>query len=344
MLSRTTRILTLGLVLALVASACGSDAASTGDDAPTTDIPTTESAPPDSTTMNTAADVTTSDTTEPATVGGTADILDPEAPELGRVVALAEEFLLADLLALGIEPVASSATVDAAGFQGVDQYDTSNIEVLPMTTLSLEYLATLEPDTIITLQFWVDQIGQDVLDGLGEVIVVPDGLYGPERLTAMGDLLERPEHAAAMVAEYDAAMSSAQAEVPDDCVLSLATVYSGPSVAAFVAGPWEIPSTILEVGCELSPDASDAAPDQNGRAFLSLEQLGLLDSERLVLMQSDAVEGETEALEEIEANPVWQSLPAVQSDNVVVIDRLGYPGTPGQIRLLEEISTVLAGS
>ena len=85
----------------------------------------------------------------------------------------------------------------------------------------------------------------------------------------LGDLLGRPEHAAATVAEFDAAMEQAQDAVDDDCVLSLAAVYPGPSVAAFVAGPWEIPSSILGTGCRLDPDAGDAAPDQNGRAWLS---------------------------------------------------------------------------
>ena len=75
-----------------------------------------------------------------------------------------------------------------------------------------------------------------------------------------------------------------------------------------------------------------------------LEQLGLLDSELLVLMQSETVDGEAEALAEIEADPIWQTLPAVQSGNVVVIDRLGYPGAAGQIRLLEELSSLLAAS
>jgi len=55
--------------------------------------------------------------------------------------------------------------VEAAGFQGLDQFDTSAIEVLPQTTLRIEYLASLQPDTIVTVQFWVDQIGAGVLEG-----------------------------------------------------------------------------------------------------------------------------------------------------------------------------------
>ncbi|MGB0114544.1 MAG: hypothetical protein WBP59_15090, partial [Ilumatobacteraceae bacterium] len=182
---RLTRVLTLAATLATLAavSACGSDTAtSSGTEATSTPVQTTPATPPASPeTTVTAPDETTAASTASTTPDDAPPALDPDAPDLGNVVALAEEFLLADLLSLGVEPVASSATVETVGFQGLDEFDTSDIEVLPMTTLSLEHLATLEPDTIITLQYWADQIGQDILDGLGEVIIVPDGLYGPER-------------------------------------------------------------------------------------------------------------------------------------------------------------------
>lgn len=55
-----------------------------------------------------------------------------------RVVVVGEEDLLADVLALGIEPVAATATVAEVGFQGLDEFDTSGIEVLPQTELSID--------------------------------------------------------------------------------------------------------------------------------------------------------------------------------------------------------------
>lgn len=343
---RHSRALVVLVAGALTVAACG------GSDDDSSDAPTAETATrsPDATVVPeitadapepAATDVPTPEAQPNDTNAPDAD-LDPDAPDLGRVVALAEEFLLADVLTLGVEPIASSATVETAGFQGLDDFDTSGIEVLPMTTLSIEYLASLQPDTIITLQFWLDEIGADLLEGMADVVVVPDGLYGAERLTAMGELLGRPEHAAAGITEYDAALAQAQARIgDDDCEVSLATIYSGPSVAAFVAGPWEIPSSILATGCELDPDADDAAPDGNGRAWLSLEQLGMLDSETLILLQTDAVDGEADSIAEVEANPLWTTLPAVQADQVVVFDRLGYPGLHGQIRFLDEFSALM---
>jgi iron complex transport system substrate-binding protein len=197
--------------------------------------------------------------------------------------------------------------VPEVGFQGMGAADTAGIEILPMTTLNLEHLATLQPDTIVTLQFWLEQIGPGQLEALADVIAIPDGLPLADRLTTLGEELGRPEHAAAVVAEHEAAVEAATATVGDGCVVSLAAVYPGPSVAAFVVGPWELPTSILDTGCQLDPDPSVAEPDGNGRVWLSLEQLGVLDAERIVLLQNDHVEGEPEALAEIEANPLWTS-------------------------------------
>ena len=262
--------------------------------------------------------------------------------DLGRVVVLAEEFMLADVMSLGIEPIASTASVPEVGFQGLDGFDTAAVEALPMTTLNLEQLAAMEPDTIISLQFWIDQIGEEQLGGLGDVVAVPDGLPIPERLSFLGEQLGRQSQAADVIADLEAATAAAAAAIPDDCAVSLAAIYPGPSPAAFVAGPWELPTSILSTGCRLDPGPSDAAPDANGRVYLSLEQLGILDAPTLVLLQSETVQGEQEALDQIEANPLWATLPAVRDDRVIVFDRLGYPGAAGQIRFLAELADRLA--
>jgi iron complex transport system substrate-binding protein len=309
----------LGLIVLL--AGCGDGGSDRNETAPTTTgAPATTTAPAGETT-------TTPDD-------------DPLAGK--RVVVLAEEFMLADVMALGIDPVASTASVVEVGFQGLDDYDTSGIEALPMTTLNIEQLAVIDPDTIITLQFWVDRIGDDVLRGMAELVVVPDGLTIDERLAFLGEATGHDDEADHVRAELAEATERAAEAVPDDCVVSLGAIYPGPSPAAFVAGPWELPTSILSTGCALDPDPTVAAPDENGRVFLSLEQLGILDGPMIVLLQSDTVDGEQAAVDEVMANPLWAQLPAVQSDNVVVFDRLGYPGATGQIRFLDEFATLFS--
>lgn len=333
------RLLALGIAALAVLAACG------GDDGAGTTAPSPTTAPALDTTV--AADTTTAGGTAApgATAATTTATAMPAtsapAEDDRRMIVLAEEPVLADVLALGFHPIAASATLAEAGFQGLDGYDTAGIEVLPMTTLSLEYVATLEPDVIVTLQFWVDQVGEDALRGLAELVTIPDGLNGRDQLEALGAALGRPEQADELAAELDEATAAAAAAVPDDCAVSLAAIYSGPSVAAFVDGPWEIPAAVLSTGCRLVPDTSQAEPDRNGRAYLSLEQLGLLDAPTMILLQSDAVDGEQASVEQVQASPLWAQLPAVQAGAVTTLDRLGYPGVAGRIRFLEELTAIV---
>ncbi|MDY7102828.1 MAG: ABC transporter substrate-binding protein [Actinomycetota bacterium] len=259
--------------------------------------------------------------------------------EIGRVLAIGEETVLADLLAIGVRPIASTATVPEVGFQGMGDLDTSGIEPLSATEPNYEYLATLEPDIIVTYEFWADIIGEDILDSLAaeQVIALEDNLPPEERVAALGDALGRTDEAAEVVAELTAARDEVAGALGPDCELSMATVYPGPSVAVWVEGRWEMQHTIIEAGCTLAPDASQTDPDDNGRAWVSDEQWGLLSATPLVLFQNENVDGEAEALATVEADPLWQQVPAVEAGEVVVFDRLGYPGAVGQVRFIDEL-------
>ena len=46
-------------------------------------------------------------------------------------------------------------------------------------------------------------------------------------------------------------------------------------------------------------------------------------------------------LAEMEEDPLWQQLPAVESGNVHTVDRLGYPGIAGRIRLVGDLVEIL---
>ena len=119
--------------------------------------------------------------------------------------------------------------------------------------------------------------------------------------------------------------------------MSVATIYAGPSVAAFVDGPWAVPATLLDAGAALVPDAASTEPDRNGRVYLSMERLDLLSAPQMVLMQSPLVEGEDLAVEQVADDPLWTSLPAVAAGEVLELDRLGYPGIEGRIRLIDDL-------
>ncbi|MEM8905333.1 MAG: hypothetical protein AAGF02_16650, partial [Actinomycetota bacterium] len=139
------------------------------------------------------------------------------------------------------------------------------------------------------------------------------------------------------LARYDAAVEAGRAALPDRLVASLATVYPGPSLAVWVDGPTNIPQTVLDLGIELEPGPGRFDDERQGRVFLSGELVGELSAPLLILSQTSAVEGEDAALAELSADALWQGLPAVETGNVVTVDRLGHPGVEGRIALIDEL-------
>ncbi|MFN3216867.1 MAG: ABC transporter substrate-binding protein [Acidimicrobiales bacterium] len=336
------------IALAVLLAGCGgsdsgadsTDATQAADATGAADESTSERADADPATEDTGAEQTDDEQTGTEDTGDESSA-EPAGTDHGRVVAIGEEFLLADLLALGVVPVASSATVPDAGFSGIDAAATEGIEVLPMVGLSIEQVAALQPDTVVTIEFVVDQIGADIAEGLGNLVVVPDGLSTEDQIATLGELLDREAEAAAVLDDLEQARTDAADAIGDGCVVSLASIFPGPSVAAWVEAIGPLPRGVVDAGCTLDPDVSAADADSNGRAFLSLEELELLDAPTIVLLQSSAVEGEDDAVTDIAANPLWQTLPAVQADRVIVLDRLGYPGVSGQIRFLAELTAAI---
>jgi iron complex transport system substrate-binding protein len=261
----------------------------------------------------------------------------PQAAQ--RIVALGEEYVLADLLALDLVPIASTATVPEAGFHALDAYDTTAIEPLSID-INLEYLVSLEPDLIVVLELWLDYVPVGSLEGIAPTLVVPNGLSTTEQIRFLAEQFDAHERADGLIEGLEEAKAEAAAAL-DGLQVSVAAIYPGPAPAAFVDGPWIIPQALLDSGATLVPAAGEYEADSSGRVWLSNEQLALLAAPQLVLMQSDIVEGESAAMEQVMANPLWPLLPAVNADEVHVIDRLGYPGIEGQANVFRELVELL---
>lgn len=258
-----------------------------------------------------------------------------EPAEAPRLVVLGEDFVLADVLALGGQPVAATATLDDE-FSGIER-DTSMITPLSSTEANLELLASLEPDQILTTSFVVDQIDLDVLEAIAPTTVI--GAEGDWRsqVREIAIALGNEDAGETLLARYETAVADAQQFLSADLVVTIATVYPGPSLAVWTDGPTNIPQTVLDLGATLSPGAGAYPDERNGRSFLSNELIGDLRAPVLILSQSSAVEGEDDAVAELTNDSLWATLPAVIDGAVITVDRLGYPGVEGRIRLIEDL-------
>jgi len=265
----------------------------------------------------------------------------PRDPQ--RVLALGEEGLLADLLDAGVRPAASNVNVpeyipllSAEELTGIALYATAG-------DLSVETLSTLQPDLIIGTRFFIEQIGYERLSRIAPTVAL--GGATPlenyvETLTVLGQGEQAQREVEAFRAEIHAVAARIDAS---NQRVSVITVYPGSGVALWFDGPSPIPLLLRELGVQLRPDPAATGLDvRNGRAFISLEQLSLADAPTLMVLQSSAVEGEDAALADVQANPLWQQLPAVRTGRVVMFDRLGYPGLRGQRALLADLIRTFA--
>ena len=256
-------------------------------------------------------------------------------PKYERVVILGEEFLLADVLAMGLTPIAATATLNDR-FIGINR-NTDMIQPLPSTEANFELLASLEPDLIITTQNLINVVSLDLLEGITTTKVVASSDWR-QQIIELGEILGTNDAAEKILNEYDTLVSETKQSLASDLKVSVVTVYPGKTIAVWVDGPSNIPQTLIDLGVELFPNKNSYPNSRYGRAYLSLEQISDLNSPIILLSQSNEVSGEYESLSEIENDPLWQNLPAVKSENVIIINRLGYPGIEGRMEFIKDFS------
>lgn len=259
-----------------------------------------------------------------------------------RVVSLGEEFLLADLLDLGIKPVASTATLGNT-FSGIDPAETEGIEPLDVALLDLDRVAALNPDLLLVDDFVFGQAGYDRLSKIAPTVAFRSDDWR-ENYELLGKTLGKESEVASSLENYDAAIEEAKAGIDPDLTASVMTVYPTEVVAWTSGSPATMPSVIGDLGVPLLPEpGSGLGALDSGRISISLEKVDLLQGDGLIRLQSSDVSGEDAALAEIEDSPIYQGLPAVESGQTAELDRLAWPGVTGRIEAAHELGELLSG-
>jgi iron complex transport system substrate-binding protein len=333
--ANATRTVALALGLgALFVTACSGggstpDATNTVSVVSQPDVAVTE--PPVSTEPDTG------DSTPPA-----AESTQPSAEPSRRIVALGEEFLLADLLAVGVTPVASTSNIPD-GFVGLDAALVQGIEPIYSPDFNLERLAALRPDLLLVPASYlaIGVVSLDDLEAVAETAVL--GEPGDDWRTgflATAEAVGQQQRATEVLADVDARLATAGAVLAGR-EMSLASISPGPTIRVYTDGRTSLTEVLVEVGAVLRPDPSVGGLDDNGRLTISLEQLQLLDGEVLVLLQTSTVPGEDDALGDVTSSALWNAIPAVAADRVITLDRLAYPGTVGAAQFIEDLAAAV---
>ncbi|AHC14025.1 ABC transporter substrate-binding protein [Salinispira pacifica] len=265
----------------------------------------------------------------------------PDDPR--RIVVLAEEGLLLDLIELGIKPVFSLAN-EPADIALAEPDELEGIQITRSAEgISMEDLVNLEPDLIIGHEFFVERGGYNRISRIAPTVVVrSDDPAEAFIQTAMifGLRDEAESSVEDFRTEFKRAADSLAGRIPS---ISVATVYPGANIALWYRSDVPVPSQLEALGAPLRPgdEIWGTLRPRQGRAFISSERLDLIDGQILVLLQSPFLEGEMEDLARLTEDPLWQTIPAVLNDRVIIMDRLGYPGFRGQRRLLAELVGIL---
>lgn len=272
----------------------------------------------------------------PAASDGTREIVHPRGTTLvpanpQRVINLGEEWLLADLLELGIEPIATTATyVD--GFVGIDTDYEPEIPLFTTFEIDFEALIPLNADLIISQDYLFDLSADlyETLSQIAPVVSVPRSEDWHENYLTLAAIFGKEAEAQATIDALEADIAATATELDlTGQTITFATVYpGGDGFALWLTGANPIVDIALALGAEVLPAAAGFDTDANGRAWMSLEQVSEIQGETLIMLQTFAVEaeGEGESFEEVTATELWQTIPAVQNDQVFVIERVGFPG------------------
>jgi iron complex transport system substrate-binding protein len=192
-----------------------------------------------------------------------------------------------------------------------------SVEAIPVTdTVPFEAIAAQQPDLIVVSWAAADQNTYDRLTEIAPTIPLlgeADVDQWQDIATLAGEILELPDEAAALVAEADQTSADVLAELPglEGRTYTLVNYVPGDAIYV-VADPNDGAATFFaQLGMAIDPDLVAMDDGGSGRLTLSLEQIGLLDADMLVLLTNGADPTDI---------PGYSNLPAVESGAVSVLD------------------------
>jgi iron complex transport system substrate-binding protein len=215
-------------------------------------------------------------------------------------------------LDLPLAAVGSNALMDGE-FPPFIPFDPTGVEVLEQAEPSLELIASLRPDLILTRESNIDELADKLRPIAPLVPVQPDGPWRPD-LESVGTALERTERLAEVLAGYDEARAEVRARHArriDSAVLAVVQYATGVGFySSSTDGFYLQANTLADVGGNHLPFLEEGTDE------FSIEQIPrLADADAILLITNEAAERA-----EIEANTLWSRLPAVRAGRVVHTD------------------------
>ncbi len=265
------------------------------------------------------------------------DVEVPTTPQ--RVIYHGE--VTGDLLALGVQPIgldkksavgtvyeSSVASADDVGFP-----------------FNVEKAMTLEPDLIIFSN--ADEAQYEQIAKVAPTVTFDSFAPLEDRLTTLGDLLNKQQEASDWIAEYKSKSSDMWKKLKDDGVIGdesalVLTMYPGNRM--FVMANAGLPQFLYEGGGFRAPDGVQKLMDEEqGFAQISTELLPDYAADRIFILNPVDAEAQSDTAELLKSE-VWGKLPAVQAGHVYYFDIVkATSDATSRAWLIDELPKALAG-
>jgi iron complex transport system substrate-binding protein len=246
-------------------------------------------------------------------------------PENPQRIAAVDTFTLETLLALGIKPV--SGPFLETFLRDHPQF-TQQLEGVTETgwPVNPEALLVAHPDLIISIQPWVAELYEDIAE-IAPTVSITYGSDGDweDIVRTVGAAVNQSDALDTLFADYDARLQIFKDGIAAAPVGDVSVIFLVPDTLLPFFGDTFSGSIVLDSGL-VFPEALTTAAADGTLTEISLERLDLLSSSHHIFVVTSGFSEEDLAtyetlIAELEADPLWQSLPAVQAGNVHVVGR-----------------------
>ena len=198
-----------------------------------------------------------------------------------------------------------------------------SVEIIKTTDdIPLEQIAALEPDLIVATTYYGLERFRGRLEQIAPVVgpgTTADEETWQETTTRVGEAVGQAEKARQLVAGVDAKPAAVRAAHPDWTGRTFTFGPVIPGQQLYTVSATDDPSAALltQLGLTLAP-AVTALPESDipGRATVSMENLGVLDADVLMLVHFGGDGPRTE----FERSPVFRQIPAVRRGHYLAVD------------------------
>ena len=244
-----------------------------------------------------------------------------EAPVNPTRIAVLGYFTVEALMALGVQPMAAPRII-IDNLLHLPPADVAIADIGNPREPSLEKIATLQPDLILTTKAFAESATYRLLSQIAPTIVFDiDGRTEWQTLTRLcAEVLGKEAEAAHLQANYEAKLQVFKEQLSKDAnpiQVSVASFYT-ERISTF--GKETFIGTVLEAaGLSRPPKQTEG-----GNAQVSIERLSDIDADVLFVIkpqsQTELAADVQAALEQMKAHPLWTQLKAVQTNQVHEVD------------------------